>query len=326
MSEATAPMHAVAMADEGLGHGWRVVARKEFADHLRSIRFIVLAAILAIVTAATVVAAAGGIRSVASQAMGVPGIFLRLLTIESPPVPFPFIFVLMNFLGPFLGIAFGFDAISSEKSAGTLPRLLAQPIHRDEVIIGKFVAGLTIIGMMLIATTIFITGLGMFRLGLSPTAGEIGRLFVWVIVAIIYVGFWLALAILLSTRAGVATSILASLGLWLVLIFFGGFIFSGAANLLAPGDDEVAVAKAEILLSRISPAVLFSEASTVLLDPTQRTVDLVTVEQADRAILSNLTLSQSLSVVWPQVVGLVAISTVLFGLAFVSFMRQEIRA
>jgi ABC-2 type transport system permease protein len=124
----------------------------------------------------------------------------------------------------------------------------------------------------------------------------------------------------------VATSILASLGLWLVLIFFGSFIFSGAANLVAPADDLVAVAKAEILLSRISPAVLFSEASTVLLDPTQRTVDLVTVEQADRAILSNLTLTQSLSVVWPQVVGLVAISTVLFGLAFVSFMRQEIRA
>ncbi|HUP14435.1 MAG TPA: ABC transporter permease subunit, partial [Acidimicrobiia bacterium] len=139
MSEATAPMHAVALADVGVGHGWRVVARKEFADHLRSIRFLVLAAILAIVTAATVVAAAGGIRSVASQAMGVPGIFLRLLTIDSPPVPFPFIFVLMNFLGPFLGIAFGFDAISSERSAGTLPRLLAQPIHRDEVIIGKFV-------------------------------------------------------------------------------------------------------------------------------------------------------------------------------------------
>ena len=117
-----------------------------------------------------------------------------------------------------------------------------------------------------------------------------------------------------------------STGLWLVLIFFGSFIFSAAANLVAPADDQVAAAKAEILLSRISPAVLFSEASTVLLDPTQRTVDLVTVEQADRAILSNLTLTQSLSVVWPQVVGLVAISTVLFGLAFVSFMRQEVRA
>ena len=42
----------------------------------------------------------------------------------------------------------------------------------------------------------------------------------------------------------------------------------------------------------------------MLLDPTQRTVDLVTVEQADRAILSNLSLAQSLSVVWPQIVGL----------------------
>ena len=58
---------------------------------------------------------------------------------------------LVGFLGPMLGIAFGFNAINVERSDGTLPRLLAQPIHRDDVINGKFVAGLAVIALILAA-------------------------------------------------------------------------------------------------------------------------------------------------------------------------------
>ena len=45
----------------------------------------------------------------------------------------------LGILGPLLGIAFGFDAINGERAQRTLPRLVAQPIHRDEIINGKFV-------------------------------------------------------------------------------------------------------------------------------------------------------------------------------------------
>ena len=55
---------------------------------------------------------------------------------------------------------------------------------------------------MLTALTLFVSGIGIFRLGLIPTPTEIGRLFVWLIVSIIYVGFWQALATLhLGDRA-----------------------------------------------------------------------------------------------------------------------------
>ena len=310
----------------GFGTGWRVVARKEFADHLLSARFLVLIGILGVAAAAAVFAASGGIKSVASDTQGIPALFLKLFTVTTDPVPFPLV-VFIGFLGPLLGIMFGFDAISGERSQGTLPRLLSQPIHRDEVVLGKFVGGLAVIALMLTALTLFVSGIGIFRLGLVPTATEVGRLFVWLIVAIIYVGFWQALATLTSVTVGrAASSALISVGIWLVLALFGTFIFQAAANLLAPGDDAVAASRAEILISRLSPSTLFSETSTVLLDPTERTVDLVTVEQADRAILSNLTLSQSLSVVWPQIVGLLALTSVLFAAAYISFMRQEVRA
>jgi ABC-2 type transport system permease protein len=107
---------------------------------------------------------------------------------------------------------------------------------------------------------------------------------------------------------------------------FGGFIFRAAANLVAPADDQGALLQAEVTLSRISPLTLFSESSTLLLDPTERTVDLVTFDQVNRAIVSDLTLTQSLLVVWPQIVGMIALTAALFAIAYVLFMRQEVRA
>jgi ABC-2 type transport system permease protein len=326
VAEATIVPERNTPTQSGFGTGWRVVARKEFADHLLSARFLVLIGILGVAAAAAVFAASAGIREVASDTEGIPALFLKLFTVTTDPVPFPLV-VFIGFLAPLLGIMFGFDAISGERSQGTLPRLLSQPIHRDEVVLGKFVGGLAVIALMLTALTLFVSGIGIFRLGLVPSSTEVGRLFVWLIVSIIYVGFWQALATLTSvTVRRAASSALIAVGIWLVLALFGTFIFQAAANLLSPGEDEVAATRVEILISRLSPATLFSETSTVLLDPTQRTVDLVTVEQADRAILSNLSLSQSLSVVWPQIVGLLALTAALFAIAYVSFMRQEVRA
>jgi ABC-2 type transport system permease protein len=95
---------------------------------------------------------------------------------------------------------------------------------------------------------------------------------------------------------------------------------------VAPADDQGALLQAEVTLSRISPLTLFSESSTLLLDPTERTVDLVTFDQVNRAIVSDLTLTQSLLVVWPQIVGMIALTAALFAIAYVLFMRQEVRA
>jgi ABC-2 type transport system permease protein len=304
-----------------------VVAAKEFADHLLSARFGVLIAILAVAAAAAVFAASGGIRSVAPQAVGIPALFLKLFAVTIDPVPFPLL-AFMAFLAPLLGIMFGFDAVNGERTQGTLPRLLAQPIHRDEVILGKFVAGIGIIGLMLAALTVFVSGIGIFRLGLVPTPTEIARLLVWVMVAVVYVGFWQALATLTSvTVRRAATSALIAVGVWLVLTLFGTFIFQAIANLVAsPDANPDANLRWQLVLSRVSPLTLFSDSATVLLDPTQRATGAITLEQVDRAISSNLTLTQSLLVVWPQIVGLLAMTAALFAAAYIAFMRQDVRA
>ena len=85
-------------------------------------------------------------------------------------------------------------------------------------------------------------------------------------------------------------------------------------------------ARTELTLSRVSPAVLYEETATALLNPEVRSLGLVTLAQLDRAIVSDLTFGQSLLLVWPQVVGLVAGTVVIFAAAYVAFMRQEVRA
>ena len=135
--------------------GWRVIGAREFTEHLLSVRFIVLLVVLGLAGLLAIYAVAGTFRDVASQipstitGQQVP-VFPLLFT-TSPTIPglsgqsFPSFAGLVALLGPVLGIAFGFDAISSERSEGTLPRLVSQPIHRDDVINGKFIAGLAVI-------------------------------------------------------------------------------------------------------------------------------------------------------------------------------------
>jgi len=318
-------------AGEGLPAGWRVVARKELADHLLSLRFAVLLVLLGLAAVGAVYAAAGGIRDAAAQTSGIPALFLLLFTAAPERIP-PF-YVLIGFLAPLLGIAFGFDAINGERSQGTLPRLLAQPLHRDDVINGKFVAGLTVIALILGVFTLVVAGVGMLRLGIVPTPAEVARILVYLVVSIVYVGFWLALANLCSVALRrAATSALVAIAAWLVLTLFATLLVGLVADALAPVPADatpgelVRSVTLQQNLARLSPNALYQEATAVLLNPRARAVGFLLPVQVDQAVPSRLDLGQSLLLVWPQIVALVAVTVVLFAASYVLFLRQEIRA
>src|SRR2546426_11705842 len=202
------------------GRGWRTVAAKELADHVLSRRFLVLLAILGLAALATVYFSSQLIRDAATQASGSPALFLRLFTVTGDQFPFPF-FSLVSFVLPLIGIAFGFDAINGERAEGTLPRLLAQPIHRDDVINGKFAAGLAVIAVILASVTAFVAGFGIFRLGIVPSGDEVWRIVAWIVVSIVYVAFWLAFAMLCSVAIRrSSTAALVAVGVWLAFSLF----------------------------------------------------------------------------------------------------------
>jgi ABC-2 type transport system permease protein len=290
--------------------GWRIVATKELADHVTSIRFVILVAVVALAGLAAIHSASSNIRDAAGQASGTPSLFLYLFTVSPDRVPAFYEFI--GFLGPLLGIALGFDAISSERSQRTLPRLVSQPIHRDDVINGKFVAGVAAIALAVGTVLAAVAGYGILRLGLVPTGTDLTRLVVFFLVSVVYISLWLAVAILFSTLSRrSSTTVLATIALWLVMTFFAGLLSGTIA------ED----------IHRISPDELYEEATQVLLDPAARTTSsLVASSRLDQALPSSLSLDDSLSLAWWQVVGMAAAAAVIFVAAYLVFLRQEIRA
>jgi ABC-2 type transport system permease protein len=322
--------------------GWMVVARKEFADHILSARFVVLLLILGAVAAVPLYMTADIIRSAASDASGGQAIFVALFWF-TPPLPealgqqgtLPSVAGFFGLVAPLLGLSFAFDSVNGERSQGTLPRLLSQPIHRDDVINGKFAAGLSVIGLVVAAIVGLIAAFGVLRLGVAPTPAELLRIILWVLVTIVYVAMWLAFGMLLSVvvrRA--ATSALVGFGFWFAVTFFGGLITGLIGGFFAPISGSIEQQfrnnAAQETLNRLRPDILYAEASRALLSPQVTDVSTpATVggyEQAAQRIPSLLSLDQSFILVWPQVVALVAVTVACFALAYVQFMRQEVRA
>jgi len=290
------------------------IFRKEMADYFTSIRIVILFLLVFGASAAGLFASFQGIRGVG---VDTGFVFLKLFTTSGTVIPSLTTFIAL--FVPIIGIALGFDAINSERSSGTLSRILSQPIYRDNVINAKFLAGIATLFIMLFATMLIVSGYGLRMIGVPPNAEEILRLFLYLTLTTIYGAFWMGLAILFSVLfRKIATSLLSSIGLWL---FFGFFWVS----LIVPAIAKTT--EASLMLQRFSPHTLFGEATTVLLLPIWRGAGLLTAgEELQYMLLNPLSLGQSMLIVWPHIIGLIGITALCFAVSYVLFMRQEIRA
>lgn len=312
-------------------HSFWVIVNKEIADHIKSWRFIILIAIIALTCMGSLYTALTNIEA-AIKPSDPDGsfLFLKLFTVSDGTLPSFVLFI--NFLGPLLGIALGFDAVNSEQNRGTLSRILSQPIHRDCIINAKFVAALIVIGSMLFVLCFLVMGFGLLAIGIPPTAEEFWRIIFFIVISIFYVAFWLNLAILFSLLfRQAATSALASVAIWLFFTIFYTMIVNLVAKALSPSEmasphQIISYQKFIIGLMRLAPSELFNEATTTLLMPSVRSLGPLTMEQVQGAIPSPLPLGQSLMVVWPQLTGLIAATMVCFALSYFIFMRREVRS
>lgn len=313
---------------QGLG----VVFLKELSDHLTSTRMRVLE-LLVVLTAAA--ALYGGIQHIRDVTAEDPFLYLRLLTTAREPVPSFVSF--LGFLVPLMAIGLGFDAINGEHNRRTLSRILAQPIYRDALLFGKFLAGVTTLGISLVALWLLVVGLGLFTLGIPPGAEEITRSAIFLGVTIAYAAVWLALAMLFSVVfRSPATAALVALGLWLFLSMIWPVLAPGIAAVIAPPDPRFTAIglptpwtfEWQQMLSRISPAVLYGEVMQVILNPSVRSLGLVGQLFLPEGAVPGapMPLGESVMVAWPQIVGLIAGTIVLFVIGYVTFQRQEVRA
>jgi len=112
---------------------------------------------------------------------------------------------------------------------------------------------------------------------------------------------------------------------------FWGMIAPLAAELFGPAGPgpfaELQRAELQQAISRVSPNVLFGEATLAILNPATRALGPVFFSQLQGAVLgAPLPFAESLMLVWPHLTGLIAAVIVAFTIAYVLFQRQEVRA
>lgn len=321
--------------------GTGAVFAKEYADHLGSARMRVIEALVVIVGVVVVWVAMRDLKDKITQDQF---IFLRLFTYA--PEGRPTFADLLTFLIPLVAIGLGFDAINGEFNRRTMSRVLSQPIYRDALLIGKFLAGLATLATGLIALWLLVIGGGLIVLGVPPSGEEVARGLAFLFIATAYGGVWLAIAMLCSILfRSAATSALSALGLWLFFAFLWPMIapaiFEGIIPLIAPQrvlaggatvDDVAGLLDARQLLLRFSPTVVFQEAWLGVFSPDQFNEQQIMRIQLDPRLGHRvipgapLSFGQSLLMVWPQFTFMVAGAIVIFTLGYVSFQRQEVRA
>ncbi len=313
------------------------IFRKEMEDHFSSTRFLLISALIVMV--GVIIASMVGM-SIQEELKGMAKptlIFLLLFTATGKLFSFV---QFIGFFGPLIGIILGFDSINRERVSRTLSKLVSQPIYRDSIINAKFLTGVVIIAIVLVAIVLIISGLGLRLIGVVPGSEEVLRLLIYLIISILYIALWLGISILFSVIfRSTATSALASLAVW---IFFSFFVSLGAgvlADAVAPIPQSESQVNPEVILkhervqriaSSFSPMTLYSEATNTILDPMRKTTrGLILMGPLERLSLTRfqnpLPLLQSMMIVLPHLISIIALTFLCFGICYYIFMRQEIR-
>ncbi|MCD6325254.1 ABC transporter permease [Candidatus Bathyarchaeota archaeon] len=312
------------------------VCRKELADHLGSKRYIVLFALILVLSTLSAYQGAEYIKD--NPQAGFIAVFSG--------ARFGFSFTsLMVFFGPIIGLSLGFDAINKERTSGSLSMLLSQPIYRDSVINGKFLAGTAALSLLTVTTIGIMSGVAMSILGFGPTLDDASRIILFTLLTILYLAFWLALGLLYSTvTKKTSTSILMSVATWLFFSIVIAIIAALVANLLVPitmprdtsGGNIAKILQSpefrELLrrrfsiqmnIQRVSPSYLYNEAGASILGMSEGRLGFI--GPGGGRPFKSLELIEGLTASWPQITAIAAGLVICFVASYVLFLRLEIR-
>lgn len=158
-----------------------------------------------------------------------------------------------------LALLLSYDSISREREEGTIELLLSYPVYRDEIINGKFAAGLFTVATALLIAFTASSGLAIYLTGVLPTAEQVFRLvFLWQ-GSVIYMAFFFGLGTLLSVVMKSSWRSLIA-GLTLLLLFLATPLLAGiGANFIYPMDVDTGGAATGTVYSTGDVAVEHAE-------------------------------------------------------------------
>ncbi len=377
------------------------IARKEFFDHIRSRRFLILLGILILVATMGIFSGVADYHKkvkeyndfqemISSSPDGGSQLPAYMTLKPSVLLVFYQIGLLFVMIGGILGIAMGFDLVTREKESKSLKILLAHPAYRDEVINGKALGGVAAIALAL--GIVLLLSLGILLIaGLVPAGSDFLYIFLFSVTTFLYIFTCFAISLLMSTaceESGMA--LVYSLVIFIVLTSLIPAVVSSPLvmnAIIGPAPEMPQVLADQVMASLpgggsdVPPAndsakdpnrelwdhynqqtreygdrqmklrdtqYLFSPAKnyekiTICLtspnmirftlffahveSPVQKTDNQGQEMTVDTAYMPDLTFDESgiLSLIAGNLVALLVLPFVFFGLAYVRFMRMDIR-
>jgi Cu-processing system permease protein len=189
----------------------RAIAGKELRDALRNRWFIVFTIAFA------------GLALALSALMQPGGTALRTLSYSRTAAS---LINLVLLFVPLIGLTLGSANLAGDRETGALAYLLAQPVNRAEVLLGKY-AGMA--GALLATLTLGFGAAGI-ALALQGSIQDAGSYLLTVLLAYLLALAMLSLGFLLSTLAQkTAAALGGALFLWLFLVFIGDLGIMGTA-------------------------------------------------------------------------------------------------
>ena len=199
---------------------------------------------------------------------------------------------ILSFLIPLVAIGLGFDAINGEHNRRTLSRVLAQPIYRDALLAGKFIAGLATLAITLVCLWLLVVGFGVLFLGVPPSGEEIARSLIFLAIAVVLCrglargGDAVLGAVPLAGDRGAAVARRLAVHDAAVADDRPG---AGAGDLPAghplsvySGLQSPETVQWQVALSRLSPNQLFGESVLAILSPSTRSLGPIFLDQIAR--------------------------------------------
>ncbi|MET1125167.1 MAG: ABC transporter permease [Archaeoglobaceae archaeon] len=214
-----------------------IIAKKEFADHITSRRFLAFLVVFLLIFSFSVYQGVSSFMktyelyaSGASEKPNVIQIFGFLATGST------------SILGGILGILMGFDLLTREKESGTLKTLLSHPVFRDEIINGKALGALLAMALVVFLTLIAAFGV-LIALGFVPSVGDFVVILKFGAITLVYFFTFFSIGLFASAVAKSTTTALMTA--FAVFIFLAiilpvvGFIATEALAGEPPKPPEV---------------------------------------------------------------------------------------
>ncbi|MCK9313590.1 MAG: ABC transporter permease [Methanocorpusculum sp.] len=233
----------------------KVIAQKEFADHLKSPVFLSFTA-----TFTLVILAYSCLQGMAVE--------YTLNVLGNPDLMrgFEGVVQVVGRFAPIMGIVLGFDAIVKEINSSSMNVLLTHPVFRDNIILGKILGSGSCILLVLFFSINLATGVMLIISGVPVTMQQITRIEIFVFLTFFYALFFLAISLMISTIAKKSNnSLMFNLIFWLVItILIADLLFT--VSLTLSGDSHSAQAQTQIFKNFL-PDYHFTATAAGITDP-----------------------------------------------------------